>query len=129
MDNSLLAKMVLLNGMLLTSGTVTAQATESPRPNIVLIMPDDMGYPDLGCYGGEILHDTLYWEHEGGRAIRVGDWKMSSLPGKKWELFNLAEDHTEMNDLSEKYPQRVEMMNHAWEEWAKKMNVKIRKTN
>ena len=31
-----------------------AEATSPQSPNIVLIMADDMGFSDLGCYGGEI---------------------------------------------------------------------------
>src|SRR5262245_10569537 len=31
----------------------------APQPNIVVIMSDDMGFSDLGCYGGEIQTPTL----------------------------------------------------------------------
>ena len=70
------------------------------------------------------IHDTLYWEHEGGRAIRTGNWKMAALPNQEWELYNLAADHTETNNLSAKYPEKVVEMNAAWIKWALKTEVK-----
>jgi len=36
-----------------------ARAAAAGRPNIVLIMADDMGFSDIGCYGGEIATPNL----------------------------------------------------------------------
>lgn len=61
----------------------------------------------------------LYFEWAGTRAVRDGDWKVVYNKGtKKWELFNMAEDRTEVNDLIAKYPEKADNMIAAWNKWA-----------
>ncbi|HAO96944.1 MAG TPA: arylsulfatase, partial [Verrucomicrobiales bacterium] len=51
----------------LVSGLLPASAEpDRSRPNIVLIMVDDMGYSDIGCYGGEVQTPHLDRLAEGG---------------------------------------------------------------
>ncbi len=55
----------LLSG--LVSGPLPASAEpDRTRPNIVLIMVDDMGYSDIGCYGGEVQTPHLDRLAKGG---------------------------------------------------------------
>src|SRR5262245_14053922 len=44
---------------LLFSAAASASQPRAERPNIVLILADDMGFSDLGCYGSEIATPNL----------------------------------------------------------------------
>src|SRR5271168_2102567 len=40
-------------------GPARARASAPARPNVVVILADDLGFSDLGCYGGEIRTPNL----------------------------------------------------------------------
>ena len=47
--------LLLALGALVCSGDLSA----APKPNVVFILADDLGYSDVGCYGGEIQTPQL----------------------------------------------------------------------
>jgi len=48
------------------------------------------------------------------RAYRLGDWKLVSKGMSRWELYNMAEDPTEQNDLAAQHPEKVETLKAMW---------------
>lgn len=65
----------------------------------------------------------ICWEHEGNHAIRIGEWKLVAEQGGDWELYNMDEDRTELNDLASGDKQRVDAMAKLYAEWAERCNV------
>ena len=59
-------------------------------------------------------HETLYFHFGTDRALRQGPWKLVSAKLGRWELYNLDDDRTELNDLSSKEPKRVAAMKKEW---------------
>jgi arylsulfatase A-like enzyme len=49
------------------------------RPNIILVMADDMGFSDLGCYGGEIETPTM--DRLASEGVRFSQFYNSALCG------------------------------------------------
>ena len=48
-----------LPAVLLVFVLATLVSADTPKPNILVIMVDDMGFSDLGCFGGEIQTPNL----------------------------------------------------------------------
>ncbi|HXE54669.1 MAG TPA: arylsulfatase [Tepidisphaeraceae bacterium] len=69
-------------------------------------------------------HPPLFWEHEGNRAVRVGDWKLVAQNKKRWELYDIVADRTETHDRSKQMPQKVQELEQEYQAWADRVGVK-----
>lgn len=105
--------------------------------HIIDIMPTcialaQTAYPEIiGCNGLEGINllpftegreytaeRTLYFEHQGSCAIIDGKWKLVKYNMRdKWYLYNLSEDPFETNDISDNFPDKIEVLERKWIEW------------
>jgi arylsulfatase len=67
--------------------------------------------------------ESLFWEHEGNRAVRADRWKLVQRHNHEWELFDMEEDRTEMNDLSEERPEIFADLKEEYRQWANRVEV------
>lgn len=66
----------------------------------------------------------IFWEHEGNRALRDGQWKLVSKHPGGWELYDMEADRTELHDLAGQQPERVKQMAAQWNEWSQRVGVR-----
>ncbi|MGV3541467.1 MAG: sulfatase-like hydrolase/transferase, partial [Rufibacter sp.] len=79
--------------------------------------------------GNSLPERPLFWEHEANRAVRLNDWKLVSASTQQapyiqpWELYNLATDKAETNNLAAKHPEKVKELEALWNQWAQENDV------
>ena len=78
------------------------------------------------AFGGKKMERTqpLFWEHSGGQAMRLENWKIVRKNNRPWEIYNLETDPTELRNLSEKESARLKKMTDRYEIWEKEVGVK-----
>ena len=76
----------------------------------------------------EIPRDSLWWLHEGHRALRSGDWKLVALNGKPWEIYDLKTDRAEQHDLAASQPEQAKKLEQLWQQQTDAFTVLAKKT-
>jgi arylsulfatase len=65
----------------------------------------------------------IFWEHEGNRALREGKWKLVAKENQPWELYDMEQDRSELNDLAVANPRKVKELAAKWDAWAARSDV------
>lgn len=84
-------------------------------PNVVIVLLDDLGYAQFGCYGSDI--DTPNIDALAGGGVQFTNFHVTpvcSPTREPWELFELSADPSECNDLAEAEPARLQQLIDLW---------------
>jgi len=76
-----------------------------------------------------IQRDSIWWLHEGNRAIRIGDWKLVAAKDEPWELYDMKSDRAEQNNLAAQMPEKVSELETNWQRQTDSFRELSKKTN
>src|SRR5690606_310152 len=88
--------------------------------------------------GGELDPRPLYWHFPHYRyrgevpysIIRQGDWKLiKRYQGNRYELFNLADDPRETEDVAARFPDRVSQLDGQLAGWLEGVDAALPEVN
>jgi arylsulfatase A-like enzyme len=86
-----------------------SSAPVAPGISLVPIFPGD----------GPVRHETLWWQHEGNKALRRDQWKIvASGEDSPWELYDLSTDRSESRNLAGVHPELVLDLSAQWQKEA-----------
>jgi len=71
----------------------------------------------------EAIHEVLFFEHHGNRAVRKGKWKIVGIQEGPWALYDMERDRSETSDLADQHPNVLRELAAAYEQWATQSNV------
>lgn len=79
--------------------------------------------------GQTVSRDSLWWLHEGNRAVRVGEWKLVAAKNEPWQLYDLKTDRAEQHDLAAQMPEKVKELESAWQSQTDAFTELAKRTN
>nr|WKN37734.1 arylsulfatase [Tunicatimonas sp. TK19036] len=100
-----------------------AEVTQASYPDSLQALRGQNLLP-LVTNNSTVSDRPLFWEHLGHQAMRQGNWKIvSQAPEYQWYLYNMAEDPTELHDVSADFPEVLQQMSADYEQWAQEVGV------
>jgi arylsulfatase A-like enzyme len=93
-----------LAGIPSSEPTADTSAPELPGHSLVPSFSSDTPTP----------HKSLWWLHEGNRAVQMGNWKLVAAKDQPWELYDLTSDRAEQQNLADAKPDVVETLQTEW---------------
>ena len=104
----------LVPTLLEVAGAASTFPSSAPAPR-----PPGLSLVPLLARDGAVQHETLWWQHEGNRALRRGNWKIVAAGEKSaWELYDVTTDRSEAHNLAAEKPDLVQQLAARWQQEA-----------